>query len=213
MSIRTLTLQEFGTALAARSPVPGGGSVAAVTASHAAALVCMVLEFTLGKPAFAEHEASNQQALARARTLHQTALELADADAEAYSTLNSLWKLPKDSPARTEGWDAAVLAAIAAPQAILDLAAEVSCLAARLGRATNKNLSSDLAIAHDLARVAARAAAHNVRVNLPSLADERARAQAETRMRAALVEAGAATGAHGGAGAPGASGASEAGST
>ncbi|MBL9141888.1 MAG: cyclodeaminase/cyclohydrolase family protein [Phycisphaerae bacterium] len=191
MSLRTLTLSEFGTALAAKSPVPGGGSVAAVTVSHAAALVCMVLEFTLGKPAYAAHEESNAKALARARDLRQRALELADADAQAYGELNSLWKLPKDAAARVQAWDAAVQAAIDAPQAILDAAAETARLAAHLSACTNPNLASDLAIALDLARVAARAAAHNVQVNLPSVQDAAVRARFESRMHASLAEAGA----------------------
>ncbi|MFM9145833.1 MAG: cyclodeaminase/cyclohydrolase family protein [Phycisphaerales bacterium] len=36
MTIRTLTVEQFAGALAARTPVPGGGAVAAVTLAHAA---------------------------------------------------------------------------------------------------------------------------------------------------------------------------------
>jgi formiminotetrahydrofolate cyclodeaminase len=57
---------------------------------------------------------------------------------------------------------------------------------------TNPNLASDLAIAVDLARVAARAAAHNVAVNLPSVRDAAARDARRARMDAALAAAGAA---------------------
>lgn len=192
MAFRTLTLEEFGTSLAARTPVPGGGAVAAVTGSHAAGLLCMVVQFTRGKPAFAAHEAALESALARATNLQARLLELADRDAEAYGALNALWKLPKDSPARTEGLEAAVREAIDAPQAILGAAAELACLAVALEGITNPNLASDRAIALDLARVAARAAAHNVQVNLPSLGDEGHRVLCESRMRASLAEAGVA---------------------
>ena len=112
MAFRTLSVEEFSDMLAAKTPTPGGGAVAAVTASHAAALGAMVLEFTLGKPKFAEHEASNASVLARLRELRHEALELADRDAEAYGALNALWKLPKDAPTRLTAWDAAVAAAI-----------------------------------------------------------------------------------------------------
>jgi hypothetical protein len=115
MAFRTLSVEEFSDMLAAKTPTPGGGAVAAVTASHAAALGAMVLEFSLGKPKFAEHEATNASALARLRELRHEALELADRDAEAYGALNALWKLPKDAPARLTAWDAAVAAAIDAP--------------------------------------------------------------------------------------------------
>ena len=50
MTIRDLTVHAFADQLAARTPGPGGGAVAAVTAAHAAALGAMVVEFTLGKP-------------------------------------------------------------------------------------------------------------------------------------------------------------------
>ncbi len=196
MAFRTLTVEEFADALAARTPAPGGGAVAAVTLAHAAALGSMVLEFTLGKPAFAAHEGSNAAVLARLRELRHAALALADRDAEAYGALNALWKLPKDAPARQgPAWDTAVAEAIDAPQAILEAAAEVASTCSGLAARTNANLASDLAIAVDLARVAARAAAHNVAVNLPSVRDAAAREARRARMDAALAAAGAVAGA------------------
>lgn len=199
MAFRTLTLEEFAESLAARTPAPGGGAVAAVTAAHAAALGSMVLEFTLGKPRFAGHEAANGSSRARLSELRHAALALADRDAEAYGALNALWKLPKDSPARASAWDGAVAEAIDAPQAILDAAAEVACICASLAGRTNPALESDRAIAVDLARVAARAAAHNVEVNLPSVTDAADRERRRAAMDRALREAGAAAshGTHG----------------
>lgn len=194
MTIRTLTVGQFAEALAARTPVPGGGAVAAVTLAHAAALAGMVVEFTLGKPAFAAHEDANRAALARLAAIRAEALALADRDAAAYGALNALWKLPKDAPERAARWPAAVAEAIDAPQAILDLAAVVCATCAALADRTNRNLGSDLAIAADLARLAARAAAHNVRVNLPSVGDEADRSARAARMDAALAAAGTADG-------------------
>ncbi|MFO0963000.1 MAG: cyclodeaminase/cyclohydrolase family protein [Phycisphaerales bacterium] len=186
MAFRTDTLEQFVESVAARTPVPGGGAVAAVTAAHGAALAAMVLEFTLGKPRFAEFEQQNREALAQLARMRHRALELADEDAQAYGELNSLWKLPKDSPVRLQAWDGAVAAAIRAPQAILDLAAELACICAALRMRTNAQLASDLAIAADLSRVAARAAAHNVAVNLPSVADAPRREAFQRAMDQAL---------------------------
>ena len=194
MPIRELTVHAFTDQLAARTPVPGGGAVAAVTAAHAAALGAMVVEFTLGKPKFAAHESANAAALARLGELRTHALALADRDAAAYAQLNALWKLPKDAPERAGRWPAAVAEAIDAPQAILDLAAVVAATCGTLAGRTNANLASDLAIAADLARLSARAAAHNVRVNLPSVSDAGDRAARAGRMDAALAAAGTAAG-------------------
>jgi formiminotetrahydrofolate cyclodeaminase len=192
MPLKQLTLDEFCAALAARTPVPGGGAVAATVAAQSAALLGMVLEFTVDKPAHAQHDSVNRTALERVRYLRARALDLADVDSAAYAALNTLWKLPKDSPARASAWDGTVMAAIDSPQSILMLAAELARLAETLKNCTNPHLASDLAIAHDLAHVAARAAAHNVRVNLPSVNDPQVRAAAEARMRDTLAAAGAA---------------------
>lgn len=192
MAFRTLTVDEFAEMLAAKTPAPGGGAVAAITAAHAAALGSMVLEFTIGKPKFAADDASNASALKRLTELRHHALTLADRDAEAYGVLNSLWKLPKDAAARLDAWDASVAAAIDAPQAILNAAAEIAATCSGLAARTNPNLASDLAIAIDLACVAARAAAHNVEVNLPSVTDESDRNTRRSAMERALSEAAAA---------------------
>ena len=76
MAFRSLTVEEFADMLAAKTPAPGGGAVAAVTASHAAALGAMVLEFTIGKPKFAISEESNASALRRL-TFGRNAITLA----------------------------------------------------------------------------------------------------------------------------------------
>ena len=194
MTIRTLTVEQFSDALAARTPVPGGGAVAAVTLAHAAALAGMVVEFTLGKPAFAAHDDALRAAAARLAAIRAEALALADRDAVAYGALNALWKLPKDAPERAARWPAAVAEAIDAPQAILDLSVVVAATCGTLAGRTNANLASDLAIAADLARLAARAAAHNVHVNLPSVGDAADRSARAARMDAALAAAGTAAG-------------------
>ena len=191
MAFRSMTVEEFAERLASRTPTPGGGAVAAVTAAHAAALGAMVLEFTVGRSKWAAHEAANRTALARLGELRAAALALADRDAAAYGALNALWKLPADDPARASAWPAAVAEAIDAPQAILELAAEVARTCGPLGASTNQNLASDLAIACDLARVAARSAAHNVTVNLPSLDGPADRDARRARMEASLRDAGA----------------------
>lgn len=194
MAFRSMTVEEFAERLASRTPTPGGGAVAAVTAAHAAALGAMVLEFTVGRSKWAAHEAANRTALARLGELRAAALALADRDAAAYGALNALWKLPADDPARASAWPAAVAEAIDAPQAILDLSAVVAATCGTLAGRTNANLASDLAIAADLARLAARAAAHNVHVNLPSVGDAADRSARAARMDAALAAAGTAAG-------------------
>jgi formiminotetrahydrofolate cyclodeaminase len=170
-SFADTTLADFAARLADKVPSPGGGAVAAVTLAHGAALGAMVLRYTVGRPAFAAHEAQNTAALAELDAMRATALALADRDAAAYARLAALWKLPEDDATRAREFQPAVREAIDAPQAIVDLAHRACALLAELPARTNARLGSDLAIAANLAALAADAAEWNVRVNLPSLSD------------------------------------------
>jgi formiminotetrahydrofolate cyclodeaminase len=170
--------------IAARQPVPGGGAVAALTAALAAALGRMVVEYSRGKASAAGHEALQDDALSRLSGLQAAALNLADADAEAFATLSGLWKLEPDDPRRRAEWAGAVAAAIDAPRRVAESSLEALDLLDRLSESTGANIRSDLAIAALLAQASTEAAACNVRINLPLLEDP---AQAE-RLAAETAE-------------------------
>ena len=186
LDLRGMTVGEYLDRLAAAVPVPGGGAVAGVTLAQANALGAMVVGYAIGKPKFAAHDAAHRAAHASFERGRQQALDLAAQDASAYAALNALWKLPKDDPARA-GFAAAVQAAIAAPEATVGLAhATLASLEALVGT-TSASLASDLRIAIDLAAVGARAAQENVRINLPSVADESERGAISARTEAILA--------------------------
>lgn len=169
-----MPLGEYLGALASKQPVPGGGASAAVTLAQAAALGSMVLEYTVGKPAFQAHAALHEQArsmLAHART---EALALADQDARAYATLNALWSLAADRRSQDPRWAPAVAGAIAAPASIADLACAVIVTLDRLQGNTSRMLASDLRIARLFAAAGLEAALANVDVNIPLMADDAA---------------------------------------
>ncbi len=161
--------------VAAKTPAPGGGTVAALTTALAAALGQMVAHFSAGRSDTAEHKELHQEALRTFEQLRKASIDLADADAEAFSRLSELWKLKRDDERRRAGWPDAVAAAIEAPRRVMGTSLGTLHLLDRLVGTTNTKLRSDLAIAAVLAEAACRAAAYNVRVNLPLLQD---RAQA-----------------------------------
>ncbi|MCZ6611670.1 MAG: cyclodeaminase/cyclohydrolase family protein [Phycisphaerales bacterium] len=161
--------------VAAKTSAPGGGAVAALTTALAAALGQMVGHFSAGRSDTAEHKELHQEALRTFEQLRKASIDLADADAEAFSRLSELWKLKRDDERRRADWPDAVAAAIEAPRRVMETSLGTLHLLDRLVGTTNTNLRSDLAIAALLAEAACRAAAYNVRVNLPLLQD---RAQA-----------------------------------
>lgn len=168
--------------LGEKSPTPGGGSVAALVGAVGAALGSMVVAYTRGKKAFAEHEPELSESAKRLDRLRFVLLALADEDARAYSTLNELMRLPEDDPRRLEHWTQAVRDAIDVPRAGVASGASLASLLERLAGRSNPWLGSDLAIAAELAAVAAGAFAWNVRVNLPQLeeGEQTAAIEAET---------------------------------
>lgn len=168
-SISTQSVDAFLESLAAKRPTPGGGAAAAITGATAAATAGMVVSYSLGKKSLAAYEEQNRNAMLRLSRTRRMFLQLGDEDAEGYGTLNALWGLEKDDPARVEHWDRAVLGAITPPRAMLALSLELLRLNASLVGTTNTQLASDLGVAGVLAQAAARCAGWNVRINIPLL--------------------------------------------
>ncbi len=188
MSIGKRTVQELLCSVAARTPAPGGGAVAATVGALAAALSEMVVNYSQGKPEAGGAEELIEEAR-RLEAMRDSALALADADAEAFTRLSALWKLEPDDERRRSGWNDAVTGAIEVPRRVMAASRAVLDLLQRVAGRTSPNLRSDLAIAALLTRAAVDAAAWNVRINLPLL-DDRERARAiEQEMSASLAAA------------------------
>jgi methenyltetrahydrofolate cyclohydrolase len=172
MGLDDLTVSELLTSLGAKTPTPGGGAVAPIAAGLGAALAQMVVRFSQGRKRLAEHDPLHVEAIDELQRIIERMLALASEDAEAYARLNALWKLEKGDPRREAEWADALAGAIDAPRRVMESCLELLTLLERLCGKTSRTLNSDLAIAAVLAEAAARAAAWNVRINLPLLVDE-----------------------------------------
>jgi formiminotetrahydrofolate cyclodeaminase len=160
------------TALASAAPAPGGGAAAALNLAVGAALVSMVCNLTIGKPRYAEHEATMTAALARAEDCRRAAEALVSDDAVAFAAVIAAYKLPKDDEAaRRTAIQHALRGAAAVPLKTAERAVEVIVLAERVLDGANVNVVSDVAVAASSARAALQSAQVNVEVNLASLSD------------------------------------------
>lgn len=171
-------------ALAARTPTPGGGSMAALTAALAAAQLKMVIAYTRGKPRFAEFESVLADYDARLSRAGAVLRELMDEDKSAYEALTPFIKLPAAQRHADATYPAVVAAAVQIPQAVAAAAASIVEAAEFLQNKVNRMLLSDLGVAAATAMGAVESAELNVLVNLPLLENP---AQAKTTA-SAMVE-------------------------
>ncbi|MCS6826159.1 MAG: cyclodeaminase/cyclohydrolase family protein [Caldilinea sp.] len=175
MNTAEMKTLEFLDALAAGQPTPGGGGAAALTGSMAAALLSMVIHFTVGKKKYAEVEAEMQQYLVRTETLRQELLAAVDADAVAFDAVAATYALPKETEeqkiARTAAMQEALKHAAQVPFDVAEKCLALLHLAAPIGAKGNSNVVSDAATALYLALAALKSAIVNVNVNLKFIKD------------------------------------------
>lgn len=164
-------MADFLDAVAAGTPTPGGGSVAALAGALGAALETMVANLTLGRQKYAAVEAEMEAVRTRAQALRTDLAGLVAQDSAAYEQVMAAYKLPKDVPEREGAIQTAMRDAAEVPLTVAEKALAVIELAAIAASKGNTNATSDAVVGAYLARAAVDGAALNVRTNLTSMTD------------------------------------------
>ena len=174
--LKDLSIVDYLAKTASGDPVPGGGSSAALNAALAAALTEMVAHLTIGRKNFESVDAEMRTVAEKASTLRKKLIQDIDRDSDAYAQVLKAFQMPKATEAEKVDRSRAVQEAFK-QAALVPLGVARDALAIMdLGRAViskgNPNAASDGAAGVLAARMAARAAVYNVRINLGSIKDE-----------------------------------------
>jgi formiminotetrahydrofolate cyclodeaminase len=175
-----VAFEELLDTIAAETPAPGGGSVAAFVTEMAASLAAMAARFA--------HDWDGAAgAVAQAETLRHRAAPLADEDAVAYENVLTALRMPRELEPEVRNMLIGETLSRAAdvPLQIAECAASVSELAAEIAVCGNPNLRGDAAAAAILASAAARVAANLVEINLSTVEGDDRVEQARAALRSA----------------------------
>ena len=192
MKFERMEIRAFLDELASDSPAPGGGSVAALCASLGSALVSMVANLTIGKEKYKDSWQIMEDVVSKSESLRFKFVDLMNKDTESFNSFMAAMKLPKateeEKCIRKKAMGEASKLATEVPLLTLEACVEVCELAYLAAKDGNTNTISDAGSAALLSEAAGRAAAYNVKINLPGVTDESFAADFKARMEDALKQ-------------------------
>ncbi len=175
------SVQEFSDLLASDAPAPGGGSVAALTASLAAALTSMVTNLTYNKKGYKEYNEQMNSVGMKAQKDRMELLRLIDEDTNAFNMMQAAGralkaaKKSKDAEVLRQAQEAVSAAnrnATLVPLRIAEVTASLLDGIDFIAKNGNVHAVSDAGVAALLVEAGVKSAALNVNINLPSLQDD-----------------------------------------
>ena len=162
--------------VASSEPTPGGGSVAALSLAHAHSLSLMVARLTLAKEKWVEGHDAAKATIELSEPALEEAILLAISDSEAFESVMSAYRLPKETEdekkQRSEEIRNATIGAALAPLNTASSAQKLLSNLEKQSASCNPNALTDLASASEMALSAAKIASLNVRINLEYIEGE-----------------------------------------
>ena len=192
-----ITVTEFSDLLASDAPAPGGGSVAALCGSLAAALGSMVANLTYNKKGYKEHNEKMNTVAKDMQVRRAELLHLIDEDTNAFNIMMAAMKAqnaakkagnPDEIAAADKNMDEANKYAISVPLHVLEKTYELLPNLKIVGEFGNINAASDAGVGALLVQAGVKAAALNVKINLKNFAkDDPFYAETSTAMNKVLA--------------------------
>jgi formiminotetrahydrofolate cyclodeaminase len=173
--LSNLNIIDFLKKTASSDPVPGGGSIAALSAAAASSLLEMVANLTIGKKDYAQVEEEMKAISKKASIYRDKLVQDIDKDSDAYKQVIAAFKLPKgtkeEEKYREEAIQDGLKHAALVPLSVAKDAFKLIDLAGETVTKGNKNAVTDGLVAALMARSSALSALYNVKINLSSIKD------------------------------------------
>jgi len=190
-----LSVADFNRELGSNSPAPGGGSVAALSGALGAELISMVCKLSIGKKNYEQFHDQLSEALQRADALANSLLGRIDLDTEAFNDVMAAFKMPKEPEearkARSDAIQRGYKQAVQSPLGIARECLTVLRTAEKMLGKSNANALSDLGVASLQAHAGLEGAIMNVKINIPSIKDEKFVTETSSEISRLLEEGGA----------------------
>ncbi len=171
------TISDFLKKLASEEPVPGGGSVSALSGALGAALIVMYSKLgNLRKGVAGDDQEVLQKIAIEAASYQQKLTRLIAEDSLAYDDVMQAYKLSKttdeEAKIRQHAIQKALHLAVEIPLQTMNACVESLYLIYEVGMIGNPSALSDLKVAEYLCRAGAKGAMENVLINLSSIKDQ-----------------------------------------
>ena len=173
--MKNMTISEFSQIVASDSPVPGGGSIAALCGALGAALAEMVANLTVGKKKYADYSDEMSDIINKASILREKLMDYIEEDSLAYNKVMEAFKLPKDTEEekslRLLKIEEGLKIAAKVPLKVAETSFEILPLAEAVVLRGKQNSVTDALVGAMMARTGVLSAVLNIRINLDSIKD------------------------------------------
>jgi methenyltetrahydrofolate cyclohydrolase len=193
MNIYEMTLNDYLDAASSKNPTPGGGSVSAVVAANASAMVSMVANLTLGKKGYDAVQDEVKNILEKMSKNVNEIKALTEKDIEAFQNFMEAWRLPsateEEKTFKSVGMEKSAQNASSVPLELCSACIEILKQAKQLAPIGNKTAISDVGVGVYLADAALRSALLSVDINLPLIKEDAFKERLLARKVKLLAEA------------------------
>ena len=192
MMLKDLSVKDFVAETASDSPAPGGGSVSALAAAQAAALLGMVANLTVKSKNYTDVHEEMKPLVEELAKYHEEFTDFIDKDANSFNGVIDAFKLPKstdeEKAARSAKIQEEYKNAANVPFTVGMKTIELIKYAEILVEKGNKNAITDVGVGVLNIKLAVTGAFYNVKINLGSIKDEAYVKDLKEKMAKALKE-------------------------